>query len=301
MYLPNTPEDRALGAFIGLAVGDALGAAVEFQKKGTYEPLTTYRDGGPFNLTGGQWTDDTSQAICIAEWLQGQNPVTYGLRNRFAEWLFSGKNSSTDVAFDVGRATGKVLMEHRAGEVNPETLANSGGNGAIMRLAPVALKYRNDLTKGLFYAEMSGNSTHRHQSSKDSVRLLFTLLVGAIHKSCLRTDFIEFACLLLPVKSELRAQVLKLLDPNQHTEEIINIDGYSVTTLLAAMQALLNTDSFESCVLNAVNRGGDTDSVGAVAGQLAGAVYGYSEIPRKFLTKLWDHDRLVQLATALID
>lgn len=301
MYPPNTPEDRALGAFIGLAIGDALGAAVEFRKKGSYEPLTDYRDGGPFNLIGGQWTDDTSQAICIAEWLLDHNPTTYNLRNRFSEWLFSGKNSSTGEAFDVGQATSKVLIEHRAGKVNPETLANSGGNGAIMRLAPVALKYRNDLTKGLFYAEMSGNSTHRHQSSKDSVRLLFTLLVRAINKSELSTDFIEFACLLLPVESELRAQVLKLLDPKQHTKEITDIDGYSITTLLAALQALVNTDSFESCVLNAVNRGGDTDSVGAVAGQLAGAVYGYSKIPQKFLTKLWDHDCLVQLANALIN
>lgn len=145
MFKPGTPEDRALGAFIGLAVGDALGAAVEFYSKGEYEPLTNYRDGGPFNLIGGQWTDDTSQAICIAEWLlEEKSPLVNNLRDRFCEWLFTGKNSSTGVAFDVGNGTRQVLEQHRSGSVNRKTLENSGGNGTIMRLAPFELEGRRE-------------------------------------------------------------------------------------------------------------------------------------------------------------
>ena len=303
MFKPGTPEDRALGAFIGLAVGDALGAAVEFYSKGEYEPLTGYRDGGPFNLIGGQWTDDTSQAICIAEWLLEERvPRIDNLRDRFCEWLFTGKNSSTGVAFDIGNGTRRVLEEHRAGQVKPETLENSGGNGAIMRLAPVAIKARNNLQHALFWASISGQATHGHQSSIDCVKLLTTILVVAIRKEAFLPQVLSGLVLgnLLLEDSELRSKFLKVTT-QYDCPEIINIDGYSITTLLAATQSFLKTSTFKDCVLDAVNKGGDTDSVGAVAGQIAGAHYGYSQIPKQFLTKLWNHDRLMQLATALIN
>ena len=302
-FKPGTSEDRALGAFIGLAVGDALGAAVEFCTKGKYEPLTDYRDGGPFNLIGGQWTDDTSQAICIAEGLLGDFLSVGNLRDRFCEWLYTGKNSSTGVAFDIGNGTRQVLEQHRAGQINRKTLENSGGNGAIMRLAPVALRYYDNFREALIYARRSGEATHSHNSSVDSVSLLIAILVTAIRAEVDLPKVIAGLAVggLLLEDSELRLQFIKLVHQGSLAPDIINVDGYSITTLLAATQSFLRTHTFEECILDAVNKGGDTDSVGAVAGQIAGAYYGYSQIPERFLTKLWDHNRLVGLGIQLIN
>lgn len=130
-------EDRAIGALLGLAVGDALGTALEFRPPGTFEPIDDIVGGGPFGLEPGQWTDDTSMALCLADSLIGQGG--FGAEDqmrRYVGWWRDGDNSVTGTCFDIGNSVAGALRrfertgEPFAGSVDP----NSAGNGSLMRL-----------------------------------------------------------------------------------------------------------------------------------------------------------------------
>ena len=140
----NAFNDRALGAFIGLAAGDAVGTTVEFKPRGSFKPLHDMVGGGPFGLAPGQWTDDTSMAVCLGESLIAFPTLDpRDLMTRFEAWMTRGVNSSTGTCFDIGIATGSAIRrfqrngEPLAGRVDP----NTAGNGSIMRLSPVALRW----------------------------------------------------------------------------------------------------------------------------------------------------------------
>jgi ADP-ribosylglycohydrolase len=147
-YFSGT-SDRAVGALVGLAIGDALGAPVEFQQRGSFEPVTNLRAGGYFKLPSGAWTDDTAMALCLAESLLEHPSLSpQDLLDRFCRWASDGENTSTGVCVGIGQNTLRVLGNfHRNGTLfAPETRQKSDGNGAAMRLAPVALRHwRNKL------------------------------------------------------------------------------------------------------------------------------------------------------------
>src|SRR5580700_5935523 len=142
-------RDRAIGALIGLAIGDAVGTTLEFKQRDTYEPLRDMDGGGPFHLNPGEWTDDTSMALCLADSLietNGQfNPAD--LMHRFVRWRENGENSvNSRGCFDIGIITNAALnrwlrdKDPYAGSVDP----GSAGNGSLMRLAPVAIRFWNN-------------------------------------------------------------------------------------------------------------------------------------------------------------
>ena len=136
-------QDRYTGCLLGLAVGDALGAPIEFRPPGSFEPLTDLIAGGPFNLQRGQYTDDTTMALCIAESIlakHGFDPVDQLVR--FVRWFRHGYLSSTGTCFDIGNTTRASLEDFElTGEPFRSPGGLSGGNGAIMRLAPVPLAF----------------------------------------------------------------------------------------------------------------------------------------------------------------
>ena len=135
--------NRARGALLGLAVGDAIGTTVEFKPRGSFTPLTEMVGGGPFKLLPGQWTDDTSMALCLAASLVQNGFDTHDQMQRYVFWHDEGYMSSNGCCFDIGMATSSALERFRrtgnplAGSTNP----NSAGNGSIMRLAPVPIHY----------------------------------------------------------------------------------------------------------------------------------------------------------------
>ena len=135
-------KDRAMGAFIGLAVGDALGTTVEFKARDSFPPVTEMVGGGPFNLKPGQWTDDTSMALCLADTLiagKGQLDKKV-LLEKFLRWWKYGENSCTGECFDIGNTTRKALDWYdRTGTVENNPLEADSGNGSLMRLAPAAV------------------------------------------------------------------------------------------------------------------------------------------------------------------
>ena len=133
---------RARGALVGLAVGDALGTTHEFQPAGSFEPITGMVGGGGFGLEPGQWTDDTSMALCLADSLLAQGRYdSFDVMERYERWYSEGYRSSTGVCFDIGNQVSRALWDFRANPRVPvdAVRTTSAGNGAIMRLAPVVI------------------------------------------------------------------------------------------------------------------------------------------------------------------
>lgn len=154
---------RYLGAFVGLACGDAVGTTVEFSPRGSFAPVTGMVGGGPFRLKPGQWTDDTSMALCLAESLLTRGAFDpHDQMTRYLDGWRSGYSSSTGECFDIGIATRAALARFRqtgeplSGSTDPAT----AGNGALMRLAPVVLYFYPVIEKVVTHAAESSLATH---------------------------------------------------------------------------------------------------------------------------------------------
>ena len=280
-----SPEDRALGAIVGLAVGDALGAPVEFCRRDTFEPVTGMRAGGYFKLPAGAWTDDTAMALCLAESLIEHPELDpKDLLDRFCLWAEKGANTSTGVCVGIGQNTLRVLGNyHRKGELfAPETRQKSDGNGAIMRLASVAVRHWRNPSEAQRIAELQSRTTHYSDLSAAACEALAVIMSDQI-------GGVDWAIASKPTPAEHWPDKIKansIEDWSGRDRESISSTGFVVHTLEAALWAVGTTNSFSAAVLKAVNLGDDADSVGAVAGQLAGARYGLSAIPQIWLDAL---------------
>jgi ADP-ribosyl-[dinitrogen reductase] hydrolase len=297
-----TQIERYRGCLLGLAAGDALGTTLEFKPPGTFSPIGDMVGGGPFDLRPGEWTDDTSMALCLAESLiekRGFDPADQ--LARYVRWYREGHMSSTGVCFDIGNATREALERF---EQTGEPYAGSrdpyrAGNGSIMRLAPVPLFYARsplilpDHDAPIEAIERCGESsrtTHGAQNCVDACRYLGALIVGAVNGASKSTLLSQKYCPagaywwsrpLSEEVSEVAAGSFKEKQP----PEIMG-SGYVVASLEAALWAFHNSDSFEEGALLAVNLGDDADTTGAVYGQLAGAHYGERGIPEPWKQKL---------------
>lgn len=302
----TSPEFRREGCLLGLAVGDALGTTLEFNRPGSFEPITDMVGGGPFHLPPGAWTDDTSMALCLAESLiecNGFDPVDQ-LR-RYLRWWHEGYTSSTGECFDIGNTTRSALIRFEAtgepycGDTNPST----AGNGSLMRLAPIALFYAHNPSEAIERAADSSRTTHAAPSAVDACRYFCGLLVGALRgvskeellSPCYSpvAGYLEEHPLVAEI-AEVAGGSFKRREPPE-----IRGEGYVVKTLEAALWAFDRTDSFREGVLKAVNLGDDADTVGAVYGQLAGAFYGFQEIPLDWRIKIAKRNVICDKATRL--
>lgn len=295
----GTPADRAIGALVGLAVGDALGAPVEFCRRDTFEPVNGMRAGGYFKLPAGAWTDDTAMALCLAESLLEHPQLDpKDLLDRFCQWAAKGANTSTGVCVGIGQNTLRVLGNyHRTGTLQaPETRQKSDGNGALMRLAPVAIRHWRDEQSARRIADAQSRTTHFSDMSAGACELTAALLAKLISGQPWE------AAVLVPQNPSWHDAV-KELDPSTNwsarSRDSIRSSGFVLHTLEAALWAVDTTSSFDEAVLRAVNLGDDADSVGAVAGQLAGARYGLSAIPPQWRQELLQEPRIERLGRAL--
>jgi ADP-ribosyl-[dinitrogen reductase] hydrolase len=298
--------DRARGCLLGLAVGDALGTALEFSPPGGFEPIAGMVGGGPFHLQPGQWTDDTSMALCLAASLaeRGEFDPVDQLR-RYVRWRDEGYMSCTGTCFDIGGTVSSAL--HRfddTGEPYPgsrDPLA--AGNGSIMRLAPIPIFYASKPRKAIDYAAQSSRTTHRADEAVDCCRFMASLTVGLLaglpKDAVLDAGYEAVAGLwdhepLARKVAQIRQGSFKRRNPPQ-----IRGSGYVIASLEAALWAFWRSASFEEGALLAVNLGDDADTTGAVYGQLAGACYGASAIPAGWLEKLAWRDRIQEMADRL--
>jgi len=297
---------RYRGCLLGLAVGDAVGTTLEFREPGTFQPIDEMVGGGPFGLNPGQWTDDTSMALCLAESLvekQGFDPVDQ--LKRYTRWYREGYLSSTGRCFDIGSTVRQALLkfaqtgEPFCGSTNPR----SAGNGSIMRLAPVALFYAQNAKEAIEKAGDSSRTTHQATTCVDACRYVGGLLVGAVSgvskKELLSEEYSPEPGYWLenPLAKEIEDIAMGSF---KHMEPpLIKGTGYVVKSLEAALYAFFRSESFRDGCLLAVNLGDDADTTGAVFGQIAGAYYGEEGIPAAWKEKLAKRSLIETLAEGL--
>ncbi|MBK5374344.1 ADP-ribosylglycohydrolase family protein [Pseudomonas sp. TH43] len=295
---PSLPE-RYRGALLGLACGDAVGTTVEFKPRGSFQPLTDMVGGGPFHLKPGQWTDDTSMALCLAESLLTKNAFNaVDQMGRYLNWWQWGYLSSTGECFDIGTTVSQALAKYQqtaepfAGSTDPYT----AGNGSLMRLVPVVLFYFPDARQIRKFAADSSRTTHAAPAAIECCQLFAELigkaLLGAA-KSELRT---------LPPASFRQPEVAAIARGDYLGKSIREIrgSGYSVESLEAALWCFHHTDSFAAAILQAANLGDDADTTAAIVGQLAGAYYGVRAIPANWLEMLHEGEEIAATADRLL-
>ena len=292
-------RDKAVGCFLGLAVGDALGAAVEFAPRGSFPPVTDMIGGGPFHLKPGQWTDDTTMALCLAESLLADpNLDQQDLMNRFRAWLEKGENTVPGNCFDIGSTT-RAAIESFIADGDPAGGTGgpgTAGNGSLVRLAPLAILYRANPEEAAALAMKQSRTTHAAQESLDACKLFVAQLIDALNGADKKIVLRQRVMSLSPKLLFISAGEWK-----QKSRDEIRSTGYVVHTLEAALWSVWQTDNFRDAVLTAVNLGDDADSVGTVAGQLAGALYGAASIPQEWLAKLAWREKIERLAGELFE
>ena len=301
-------QDRYRGCLMGLAAGDAVGTAVEFEPPGTFPPVTGMAGGGPFGLEPGQWTDDTSMALCLADSLVAQGGFDPSDQmDRYLRWMEEGYLSSNGECFDVGMTVADALGRYRntgdpwAGSTD----RYSAGNGSLMRLAPVPLFFARDPAAAVRMSGESSRTTHGTAACIDACRYYGGLIVGAVigmNKATLLAPRYSPAAGLWerePLCPEID-EVAGGSFASRQPPEIVG-SGYVVRSLEAALWAFHHSDSFEEGCLLAVNLGDDADTTAAIYGQLAGAYYGINGIPREWRDVIARRELILGLADGLLD
>ena len=298
---PQTADgirDRALGAFLGLAVGDAVGTTLEFSRRDVQPRLRDMTGGGPFALPPGAWTDDTAMALALADSLTDAGKLDCrDLMDRFTRWWCNGEYSCTGTCFDIGNATREALARYsRTGEpIAGSTDPRTAGNGSLMRLAPVAVRFWNERARLIDTAADQSRTTHGAEEAVDACRVFAELLADAIAGS-------PRTAVLAPKPFEGAPAVASIVAGSWRgrRREEIRSSGYVVHTLEAALWSVARTGDFRNAVLLAANLADDADTVAAVTGQLAGALYGLSGIPERWLHRVAWKDRLLEAAQRLL-
>lgn len=264
-------RNKVRGMLWGLLVGDALGSPIQFTKKDDHLLIKEMEPCPMFNVPAGYWTDDGSMALCVMDsFVRVGGYDLKDIGRTFVRWLCEGYLSSKDgLAFDIGHRTCESVCAIRGGSFTNGT-EESQGNGSIMRFAPSYLIART-LNRPEVLHEVS-DLTHASRRVRQVVDRFASVLDE--HMAGTRTT----------AQSEYA------------TREAVDNSGWAVSTLEAALWAFNTTESFEDALVAAVNLGGDSDTIGAVCGQIAGAYYGFDAIPDRWVKamKTWqDVDGLI--------
>ena len=302
---PST-RDRFRGCLLGLAAGDALGTTLEFRPPGSFEPIDDMVGGGPFGLRPGQWTDDTSMALCLAESLVECGGFDAADQmGRYVRWWREGYLSSTGRCFDIGN-TVRAALSRFVGDGDPyagSTDPHSAGNGSLMRLAPVPMFYAGDGAEAIAMAAESSRTTHQAQEAVDACRYFAGLLVGALHGVDKETLLAPSYC---PVeglweREPLAERIARVAAGSfkERNPPDIRGTGYVVESLEAALWAFHHSSDFREGALMAVNLGDDADTTGAIYGQIASAHHGAQSIPSPWRQQLAMSAEITALADQL--
>ncbi len=269
--------DRATAAYLGLAIGDALGATVEFMLPreivAQYGVHDTLRGGGWLHLRPGQVTDDTTMSLALGNSIIEQGKVdAHAVAQAFDSWMRARP-------VDIGNTVRRNLLQFRKSG-NPEApySDHDAGNGAAMRVLPVALATLDENEEIVRSASRAqAHVTHHCAASDAACETLAFMVQDALHGRDKNYLLHQHAHPLGARFPEFRFRAMK---------QSTNPSGYIAHTLQAVFQSFFDTDNFRDCLVDVVNRGGDADTTGAIAGMLAGAMYGMEQIPVPWLKRL---------------
>jgi len=264
-------EDQAHGMLVGLAVGDALGMAVAGQARGCFAPVTGLGAGGPAEPRAAQWSGAVSMALCLAQMLRSANGWdAEDAMKRFVNWRDFGYLAAPGRHADPDKEMRAALLAFEASGNPYSGGAETEGSAGIVRLAPVVLGYGAVKESAMAVAQLQSRLTHASPICQRAAANLAEVLVTGEHGRLPRPDAPPGA-----------------------------VTGHVRDTLHAVFWAMAQGRTFHDVVLAAVNLGGDACATGAVAGQLAGRVWGYEGIPGDWLEMLWDHDKILVTADDL--
>jgi len=297
--------DHARGVLTGLACGDALGRPVEFSSPSTikteHSRLSEMVGHGTWNQPAGTTTDDTAQALCIARSLVDQQRFDPAdVAERFVEWYDSGP-------FDIGMMTTKALSELKHGaawdkagrevwERSPE--GQNAGNGSVMRCAPLAIPYDNDWEQLVTVSRQSSQITHADPRCEYGSAILNLTIAGLLTGAeTPLQDALDYVDENSP--DELTAALAPIAQGE--SPENLETSGYVVHSLQTALHDGLNATNAEEAIVMAVNRGGDTDTIGAIAGTVAGARFGASALPDRWIAAISETNELESLSDQLVE
>ena len=305
---PDLPS-RFWGGIFGVAVGDALGVPVEFCRRSALDehPVRHMRGFGTHYQPPGTWSDDTSMTLCLLEGLlDGLSWNDIGAL--LERWLLEKHWTPHGVVFDHGRTTRDAILayahhsDRRDAGLREEW---DNGNGSLVRTLPVALLCGEAGSAQLAEAAHSASRlTHAHPRSQmacgictDLARRLLDSLPPDEAWDATRTWARCYYLDKFPGETTLFSRILDRIaaDYRKEPRGAVPSSGYVLDTLHAALWAFFSTNSFDACCLAAVNLGDDADSIGAVAGGLAGIAYGYESIPRQWLEQIVRRDDIADL------
>lgn len=271
----ETLIDRAVAAYLGLAVGDALGATVEFlTPREIRDQYGEHRDivgGGWLRLQKGRVTDDTEMSLALGQSLLEVGRVdATAIAEAFSEWM---RGKPVDIGHTVRRS---VSLYRRTGETEVPENEYDAGNGACMRCLPIALFTLGAGLERIAEANRIQSHVTHHNAMADAgtltvIRMVQTALLGGSREA---------------VRTLAEALVADYPSYRYDRKRTENPGGYIVETLRAVFQALLGTEGFEAAMIDVVNRGGDADTTGAILGMIAGPLYGLETLPRRWLKAL---------------
>ena len=277
-----------------------MGTPVEFKARGSFPPITGVQGGGPFDLEPGQWTDETSMALCLATSLLVRDGFDANDQmKRYKKWRDQGYMSSTGNCIDIGITVNKALDRYsKSGDpFSGSTHPNSAGNASIMRLAPVPMFYYKDRDAAIENSGESSRTTHGAAECIDACRYLGLLIHRALSGES-KEDVVKKA----PEGVASRPGILAIAngDYRDKTGPEIKSSANVVDSLEAALWCFWTTESSKDAILAAANLGDDADTIAAICGQLAGAFYGASDIPQKWLDVLVMKDSITAIADRLL-
>jgi ADP-ribosylglycohydrolase len=356
----NPEFNAAMGSFLGMVLGDALGAPFEFTHyipnptadQGDEHFMSTGFDqvalwksryGNAFRLKVGQWTDDASMGLCLADSLiccEGFDAIdlrrrfhlwwNYGYCNAFGKDEKRGEKGSVGLGGNISLSLREfahfINKEKNAPEETEEGDINTSGNGSIMRNAAVPIYYKDNLTDALLYAAKQSKTTHQGTEAYECCRLLSYVVIkamknpGSTGKTILE-DLYEFQADSETIKTAKDTSLISIIQlarsktgdnkdsnwnwkelkfkysPTRSQQQPGYIGSYAMDALAMSFHCIYHTDTFEAALMKCANYRGDSDSVCAVTGQIAGAIYGWSKIPKYWVDQIlqWDKDDFILL------
>lgn len=291
-------NNQIMGGIMGAVIGDALGVPYEFKERDTFK-ATSMTSGGYHNQPLGTWSDDSALLLALADGL-GQDMGIQDIGNLFVEWRMSGAYTPDGVVFDIGATTNTAICNMVNG-IYPTDAGLKGvhnnGNGALMRILPIAFKYFDDDFREES-VEAVASMTHGHKLSVDCCKIYVEMAVDLLRGMDAKEAY-QDVCIRFKHGCDRKLKPFLSGKLFTATRNQIDSSGYVLSTLEAAVWCLLHNDNYRDTVLEAVNLGDDTDTTSCVAGGLAGILYGYDAIPELWLEQLRGRDQAEAIARKL--
>ncbi|MBR1376287.1 MAG: ADP-ribosylglycohydrolase family protein [Bacilli bacterium] len=301
---------KALDGMLGFAIGDAMGVPIEFMDREILlaKPVTKMLGYGNYEIEKGHWSDDTSMSLATMDSLTKCKKLDLNdMMKRFCKWVNDGEYSSTGFAYDIGVCTKMALIRYYNDKMAPLKCGGKGisenGNGSLMRMFPIAyFAYKKGLTNEQieYLAITSSSITHAHEISTLSC-YIYLMYINFIlngydkYDSYNKLKEIDYSMFkretLKPFKRILGSDISKL------TIDDIKSTGYVLYTLEAVLWVILNTNNYAEAIVGAINLGGDTDTIGAITGSIAGLLYGTKSIPENWINDLKEYNYLQKMCS----